>query len=330
MKEEKLNGLIDKYHRGQCSSEEKAFLEAWKSKHKANEAHFNQISRIIRELRHVPVQLNPDTGAEWEKLRSRLETQNANPDTGARIVSFARRSVLWRVAALLVFALGIFWMYQNQQNQAPAIAQEYVVPRGETRQITLPDGSHIELNADSRLAVFEGFNAQNRNLELEGEAFFKVAKNPKLPFTIQTGDVITQVTGTAFNLKSYREDDRIELTVVEGSVRFKGPDQEVSVPANVAAVFDKTSRKIEPTPFDPDVALGWREGRLVIQNVPMREGLAMLERRFNVQFTDHSGKTGFRLIVRKDDDLDSVLESLAEVLGVKIRRTQDNIILEPR
>jgi ferric-dicitrate binding protein FerR (iron transport regulator) len=137
--------------------------------------------------------------------------------------------------------------------------------------------------------------------------------------------VITEVTGTAFNLKSYSENNQISLTVTEGSVNFKTAAQLVSVNANTAAVFDKKSKKIEQVEYNSDEALGWIQGRLVIQNMTMKEGLSALERRFNIQFKDNSEKTSFRLIVNKDDTIDSVLESLKDILMVEIQR-EGNVI----
>jgi len=164
-------------------------------------------------------------------------------------------------------------------------------------------------------------------LNLEGEAYFEVTKNRKLPFVIQTGDVTTQVTGTAFNLKSYNESNQVILTVTEGSVDFKSENQVVSVNANVAAVYDKSEQKIEQIEFNSEDALGWREGRLVIENLPIEEGLAALERKFDVQFINKTNINSFRIIVNKEDTIDSVLRDLEESLSIQISKKNNVITL---
>ena len=233
-----------------------------------------------------------------------------------------------RVAAMLVLTVGLGWFVKNQfAEQTFAVAQVFEIPKGDMQTVTLPDGSMVYLNSDTKLSVYESFNAENRLLDLEGEAYFEVSENKKLPFIIRTGEVTTEVTGTAFNLKSYGSDGQIQLTVTEGSVDFKTNRQAVSVVANVAATYDKTDKKISKAEFDTEKALGWREGRLVIENMTMAEGLAALERRFDVEFQDNSGLKSFRLIVKKDDTVDSVLEAMKEILAVEIQKNDSVIIL---
>lgn len=322
MKEEKINSIIDLYLRGQASTEEQNSLNSWLSEDTDNQTHFDQISQITKELKHIPIQLNPDTETEWNSFFSKISEEN----TEAKIVKLSPMRHLWKVAAMLIFAIGLGWLFNGQfANTNFEVAQEFVIPKGETQVITLEDGTKVHLNADSKLAVFEKFNQKNRLLSLEGEAYFEVTKNRKLPFVIQTGKVTTEVTGTAFNLKSYSETNQISLTVTEGSVNFKTADQLVSVNANTAAVFYKKSERIEQVEYNSDEALGWIQGRLVIQNMTMKEGLSALERRFNVQFKDNSEKTSFRLIVNKDDNIDSVLESLKDILMVEIQ-SEGNVI----
>jgi ferric-dicitrate binding protein FerR (iron transport regulator) len=322
MKEEKVNSLIDKILRGQNSTDEQKQVDAWLNERQENKKHFDQISRITQELKHIPIQLNPDTDAEWDSFLNKISSESSE----AKVVKLSPMRHLWKVAAMVVLTIGLGWFVNSQLSENSfEVAQEIVIPKGETQVVTLDDGTKVHLNADSKLAVFEKFNEKNRLLKLEGEAYFEVTKNRKLPFIIQTGEVTTEVTGTAFNLSSYPKNNSVHLTVTEGSVDFKTANQKVSVNANTAAVFDRKDQKIEQTPFNADNALAWMEGRLVIKNMTMEEGLAALERRFDVQFIDNSGRTSFEIKVNKDESLDTVLESLKDILMVDIQK-EGNVI----
>ena len=328
MKEEKVNSIIYSHLHGKCSDDEQSQLNSWLSESEDNQTHFNQIAEIDRELKHVPIQLNPDTDSEWNAFLQNLSEQTSENPHSAKIVQMSSMRRFLRVAAMLVLTVGLGWFVKNQlAEETFAVAQVYEVPKGNMETITLSDGSMVYLNSDSKLSVYESFNAENRLLNLEGEAYFEVAKNKKLPFVIQTGNVTTEVTGTAFNLKSYGSDGQIQLTVTEGSVDFKTDRQLVSVVANVAATYTKSDNEISKADFDSEKALAWRSGRLVIENMTMTESLAALERRFDIEFINNTKVNSFRLIVQKDDSIESVLESLKTILSVDIQRDDSVITL---
>mgnify|MGYP000509780871 CR=1 FL=1 len=77
MKEEKVNSIINLHLRGQASDEEQAQLDSWLSANEENKTHFNQIAEIDRELKHIPIQLNPDTDSEWDSFLQNLSEQTA-------------------------------------------------------------------------------------------------------------------------------------------------------------------------------------------------------------------------------------------------------------
>lgn len=326
MKEEKLNYLIDKHLRGIGSQSEESTLKSWLSESEDNQSHFDQIERIHQEIKHLPLELDLETDNQWAQLQASI-LKESSTSSEAKVVRMSPFRQLWRVAAMLVLVAGIGWFVQDRLfNASLEIANEYQTEKGATQVFELADGSKIHLNADSKLSVFEKFNEKNRLLQLEGEAFFEVAKNAKLPFIIQTGQVQTEVTGTAFNLKAYPENDDVLLTVVEGSVNFKSDNQLVGIKANLAASFDKAAQKIEQVAFEEDV-FAWRQGQLILENMSLEESLKAIERRFDVEFSNYSIITNrsIRLIINKEDTLEDVLEALEDILSIKTEQ-QDKTI----
>ncbi len=327
MKEEKVNYLIDKHLRGIGSQSEEDALQSWLDNNAQNRAHFDQIARIQQEIKHLPLDINPETDNQWSLLQEAIEQEDRkNPE--ARIVRMSPMRQLLRIAAMLVLVFGIGWIIQDRFLDQPLeIAQEYHIQKGDIDILTLEDGSKVYLNSDSKLAVYEGFNEKNRRLKLEGEAYFEVSENSKLPFLIQTGSVATEVTGTAFNLRAYPENESVLLNVVEGSVKFQTEKQEVSVVANVAAAFDKKNQRIQRAEFNEDIASALKDGKLAIEDMTLDEGLRAIERRYNIEFSNQSiiVPTSFRLIINKDEPLDAVLEELGDILSVQTEKN-DRII----
>jgi len=328
MKEELLNILILKHLKGTSSPEEKAQVEAWlKQNKKLNSAHYHQISRIFQAAGEVDFGLNTDTCVEWEKLKAALSLAEAKTGREAKVVSMQKPfSFLLKVAAVLVLTIGLGWFFKEQLFPGPGeMAKEFVVPKGKIETVTLADGSIIRLNADSKLTVAAGFNAKNRQLTLEGEGYFEVAKNAKIPFVIQTGNVKTTVVGTVFNLKAYPETESIRLTVIEGKVRFEKHNKGLLLEANKAAAYQKTTASFKEESFDKEKALGWQRGKLVFDNIPFSEAIRMIERRYNLVVTDRSGSGDRRVKITFDtsEKAEAILRDLGLLLGLKLTIKQE-------
>lgn len=140
-------------------------------------------------------------------------------------INFSRtqRFKKFAVAAGIVGILGFgAWMLKPVSQKALAANEtklsEVVAGRGIRSKMVLPDGTQVWLNSDSKLLYDEAFNGEQREVTLEGEAYFDVVKNPKRPFIVHTSAIDIRVLGTAFNVKSYPQDKTIETTLIHGLV----------------------------------------------------------------------------------------------------------------
>ena len=126
-----------------------------------------------------------------------------------------------QMAAMLavVFALGLLARpHFAEEKKTKTEWYETLAPLGAKSQVTLIDGTKVWLNAGSRLLYSTGFGQQNREVRLEGEAYFEVAKNKVLPFEVKTSGINVKAIGTAFNVKAYPGEATIETILVEGEV----------------------------------------------------------------------------------------------------------------
>src|SRR5690606_31670859 len=102
---------------------------------------------------------------------------------------------------------------------------EIVAERGVRKQLVLPDGTKVWLNADSRL-VYDGLlEGDTREVRLEGEAYFDVTRNVNRPFIITTDKISIRVLGTTFNVKAYPDDARTEATLISGEIELSVNDR---------------------------------------------------------------------------------------------------------
>ncbi|MEG2574301.1 MAG: FecR family protein, partial [Bacteroides sp.] len=117
--------------------------------------------------------------------------------------------------AILIFAFIINFPTMNQAEQ---LSQTIRIPAGQRAQMVLPDGSIVWLNSQTTLTYDADFGKTKRNVTLDGEAYFEVAHNKEIPFYVQTEDIKIQVTGTKFDVCSYKGSHYFITRLIEGSI----------------------------------------------------------------------------------------------------------------
>lgn len=248
-----------------------------------------------------------------------------------------RRTYAYAYAAavsLILLVTAAWWRFDPQitiQPEAPialtevaqdALLTEHIVPKGVRSRITLADGTQVWLNADSKIQYARDFmNGGNREVYLQGEAFFDVTPDATRPFIVHVQDVEIRVLGTAFNVKGYDEDGRIETTLVHGKIAIDGNDayDDITLAANQRAVFMKEEKGlVVQNNVETDTYTSWRRGVLVFDDQPLYEILPILERTFNVAIhTDDAYALDCRFTAKISN------KSLSEVL--ELFRTSDTI-----
>lgn len=196
-----------------------------------------------------------------------------------------------RIAAILFIPLLLasVWLFYNQQkttHQQFAI-QEITSPPGIRSQVVLPDGSKVWLNAESTIKFQVPFQENSRNIDIVGEAFFDVAKNPDQPFFVQSGKVQVKVLGTRFNYKAFAEDETIEVVLEEGKIALNlqndSKNKETVLRPGDRAVIEKQSSKTIVKNENINKYIAWHTGKLVFDNSPMSEVAQLLERWYGVE-----------------------------------------------
>jgi transmembrane sensor len=146
-----------------------------------------------------------------------------------------------------------------QPNAAEVVYNTIVTPNAGQYQIVLPDGTKVWLNAASSLKYPSAFVKNTRNVELEGEGYFEVAKNAKMPFVVKTHGQEIEVLGTHFNINSYRNEPSIKTTLLEGSVKVHVKNQNFALkPGELAQTDLKYHTQISKT--NAIDAIAWKEG----------------------------------------------------------------------
>ena len=228
MKEEThdINEIIIRYLDGSAELEEKRLLLRWLKQSDDNRDDFIA-------TRDLWLSCNVAAGNELEidialgKLKNRILLEQGRMERGLP----AKRNTLsvvlrWmRVAAVLLLLLGVgYGIGSWREHSAPdvIVQNQLITAKGSKGRFTLPDGSVVWLNSETKLTYPNQFTGDRRFVSLEGEAYFEVAKDAKKPFVVQAGEIDVEVLGTCFDLDSYSSGEFVETALLSGSVKISG------------------------------------------------------------------------------------------------------------
>lgn len=233
-----------------------------------------------------------------EGLARELSIAHLNGNYSAKTQN--RSIQLVRMAAIILVAslIGVFsyqYLYHEPTTVEPAL-REISMDRGQRGNIMLSDGTRVTLNAESKITLPNVFRSDKREVTLEGEAYFEVARNPDRPFIIHTDNAVVEVLGTTFDVRSYA-DENVQVVVKEGRVSFeskkKDSHSKVFLNAGEMGKLPSPDSEIQKKSVeDLDLFLSWKNGYLKFKNKRMEDVAHDLERRYDIDiaFADESLK----------------------------------------
>lgn len=187
------------------------------------------------------------------------------------------------------------------------------IPCGQVYKIILNDGTEVWLNADSRLVFPTRFVGTKRLVRLEGEAYFKVARNENMPFIIETEKITTQVLGTEFNVKTYKNSEA-HITLVDGSVKVRMPEIDKEVMLEPGEDIAYADNDFQVKKVDTSYYTQWRDGYFYFDDMHLSDILSDLGRWYNItiEMEQDSLLINQRLhfIADRSEDIDQVMENL--------------------
>ena len=272
MTQEYIRLLARKFFDGTASEEEKQLLHEW----------YDQL--IEDEGPQNIATLRPE-GPDEIRERMQANIRNRQQQRPAKPFGWVRRLTAWSSAAAAVVIVG-FLLWANERKPAPALSRLVQAPFGKTLKVSLPDGSHIWLNAGSSLSYPVAFKGKTREVVLrEGQAFFDISRDTTKPFIVHAKTLDITVLGTSFDVKAYQNDPDIKVTVKTGKVGVKVRDKPgqpalMLLPAEQAVVAEK-AQNIQVNEISKPAIAPWKDNRMVFEDELLVEVLHALERKYD-------------------------------------------------
>lgn len=205
------------------------------------------------------------------------------------------------------------------------------VPRGAEYNLTLADGTHIWMNADSELKYPIKFTGENREVYLKGEAYFDVAPDASCPFIVNVGELDIRVLGTSFNVMAYADEARIETTLESGRVEIRQNRKEVELQPGMQAVYEKSSGKLSSRKVNTLLYTSWKDSQMVFEELRLEELFNRLGRWYDVDvFYQNNELKDIRLTgnLSKHEHVSTILELIGSMGKADFKVNDRTIIVK--
>ena len=311
-----MKSIIRKYLRGKSSADEQKALLEW-MREDGRSFEFQHIKKEwMAEIAEDAVPA--EYASDWQSIQNRMMEQLQQEIGGKqRMLNFFRYAavvlVLIAVPALVyILSAG----KSNNQVNYTTVAADY----GQISKVVLPDSSEVWVNSGSSIKYNNQFPATNRNIELTGEAFFKVRHNVQVPLIVSSSGIHVKVVGTEFSVSAYPEEENIQVVLEKGKVElttsFNENIRQEMKPGELAS-FNKASRKLSLGIVNTNLYTSWKDGMINIYNLPLSELAIKLEKRYNQKFeVDEEIKNMPYTFTIKNEDLSSVLSLIEKITPV--------------
>ena len=229
--------------------------------------------------------MRPDRGDRiWADITSQIDTRQAagKPRLRRRLLAAAVMAGVIVMAALA----GLWIGRATTANVAPQGKTAVAVDRGQKASMTLPDGTQVWLNSASSIAYDSRYGIDNRHLDLKGEAYFDVAKDPDRPFIVDAAGMTIKALGTKFNVKAYPADSIATATLAEGRLEVTTAAERLLLdPHDAATIQRSTGRLHKSTVGNLMLAEYWRTDKLVFAGERLDAICRSIERMYGVNIT---------------------------------------------
>ncbi len=308
-----MEDLLIKYIVGEADEQERKQLEDWLAADSENRKSYDRVKTIWENSKIPGAAKVPDIEAAWQRFKVKRGEVQELPKANMTLRKGGQWKKISMAAAAVLIVLSGFLLYWNTPVKYETLAQ--------TEMVTLPDHSVITLNNNSKLSYSRSFNKKERVVNLEGEAFFDVAKNPEKPFLIHVEDVDVKVLGTSFNVRSTTA--LTEVSVETGIVNVTKGKQIYTLRANEKLVISKTNEPVMVGKIENKLYQYYRTNVFVCDSTPLAELLNCLSDAYGVTI-----KVENPLLMRqplnakysKTDSVQDILKTVAQTLSARLEK----------
>ncbi len=322
MDEQEARQLTLRYLSGIITRDEEQRLFAFIEEDESHKALF----RDWEEQWMRSSRVNPSANSAWELLEPMLQDEEASrPNLH-----------IWRkvaaVAAVVLLLFGTALATWHVATQRPEQFYALTAPMGSTSRLTLPDGSVVWLNAGSTLRYSTNFSVDNRNVELNGEGYFEVAKHDGNDFTVKTTGYDVTVKGTKFDVSAYDDDPVVSTSLMQGKVVISQGKTTMEMKPGETVTLDKSTGSLTKT-VTSATPNAWTMNSADFNEIRLGDFAKILSRKYGVDIHITSQKVRdirLAMTLQNRETIEDVLKSLTIVTNTRIVRNGKQIYINEK
>lgn len=329
MKKDILNSLIKKYLSGKISEEEKEILDQEWNNSLINNQSFNNLNKRRKEKLEIEIFTNikSRTSGKKEGVEFPDPHKKKTEFNEAKNSTFFSKSLVLKVAAIFIGILLISVLAYNFLNDNNF--NIYSTTYGETLTILLSDSSIVTLNSNSSIKFKDKWKAsQNREIWMEGEAFFLVKHRNKQEFIVHASGLEVKALGTAFNVNNRRTNAWVVLNSGSILLNQQGSLEDIVLQPGEMAEFSAQENEFKTRLVNTEVYTSWRNKKLVFEKTSIRKIAEILEDNYGVEVIINDPELAemtFSATIPMED-LDILLDLLSETFNINVQRQHKKVI----
>ena len=287
------------------------------------------------ELNHIPDEELWNVMIDMEKDAT---TEIGMPPMMKKQIRKEMHQIIWRrrwiqitkyaavIALLVTSSLGVYSLLNTPEKQQMITAN---VKSGSKSEIILPDGTKVQLNGATTI-TYDVNSSKQRLVQLSGEAFFDVAKNPDCPFRVIANGLQIEVVGTSFNVNTYKK-GVVETSLLTGQIKISGgslPQEYILTPGE-KATYSSINNALKITQADVHVETGWCDDYLIFDSEPLIDVIEEIERWYGVEIELRCPQIGQDLLSGsfRHENIQNVIHSLSLQYKFKYEIHKDKITI---
>jgi ferric-dicitrate binding protein FerR (iron transport regulator) len=317
--ENHIESIITRKISGEISADEEYVLDKWLVESDENGRYFKNLQKIYSQANEGISMDIPaiDVNQEWQRFKNSVQTENTSPTYQTNWIRIAASIVIIAVLGYLI------WFNAFQSKSITVLAEH------SGQLITLPDNSVVTLNKDATITYPTAFADDSRIVIVKGEAFFEVTRNEKKPFTVNLGLSSVEVLGTSFNINAEDNNDKIEVVVNTGKVRFSASssNETVVLTKGEKGTFMKNTNMISKVQNKDVNFMAWKTRKIVFNDVGLDVVIQTVNKIYNSQitFSTDVGKNCKVTVSFDNQSIEAILSVLELTLDLEYKKTGDII-----
>ncbi|MFC4873017.1 FecR family protein [Negadavirga shengliensis] len=294
------------------------FWEHWRKENPEKKAILDEAALLLEAMASKSQVPDEEEKADvFRRINTKITTFENRKRHKKQWFAIAAGFVLIAAVAFSVhYFTGLFEQPNDPSPLATSVMTEKQSEKGQKTKFILPDGSTVYLNSASRIVYDGDYSTTNRNIFLEGEAYFEVAPDSLLPFRVTSANVMVEALGTSFNINAY--DDQFKVQLTSGKIKVQNDQDQVLLEPGLETTLTQ-NRSFAVKAYDLSKAALWKNGIMLFERTPLDECFRQLERWYNVEI-ETSGEMPSNAVVSgkfDNDYLVNVMESIAYSLDLK-------------